>query len=522
MVKAPYFPIIYLRGYAGTKDEMEKTVATPYMGFNLGSTKLRQDHKGDIKRFIFESPLVRLMKDEVYTDTYRNGDLIDENVKVDPKSIWIFRYYEDDEHVGEGERKSIVEWAVELREFILRIRKQVCQGNREEEKKFRVYLVAHSMGGLICRCYLQNICRYGVPEGLQERYPNKKLKLANMTSTKKPVPSSRHLVDKVFTYGTPHNGIDIQGINVPDFNDPLDVSNFNRDKIRRYLKIPESEPANSLNGEFPERNFFCFVGSNYEDYDAFLKLSRRAVGPMSDGLVRIKNATVHGAPRAFAHRSHSGDYGIVNSEEGYQNLRRFLFGNWFVDAKLYAETITLPPKIQRAKDECKEFRGSYHIESALCVRSAQYYLHERKRSQWSADLKEYDSFVKEGRPAYLFSTVLMDKARPKAKSKKTDPLVFVLNLTIPRPTYEIDRKFWLDEHIEGATGWSEFITFYIYPKGKIPIKYGFGSQVDIGEANEEPDIETDDKGVMRAMISLHKKPGSFFSGKLELIVRHWN
>ena len=48
--------------------------------------------------------------------------------------------------------------------------------------------------------------------------------------------------------------------------------------------------------------------------------------PMSDGLVQIKNASVAGAPRAFVHRSHSGHYGIVNSEEGYQNLRRFLCG----------------------------------------------------------------------------------------------------------------------------------------------------------------------------------------------------
>jgi hypothetical protein len=50
------------------------------------------------------------------------------------------------------------------------------------------------------------------------------------------------------------------------------------------------------------------------------------VGPKSDGLVQIDNAYVLGASRAFVHRSHSGSYGEVNSEEGYQNLRRFLFG----------------------------------------------------------------------------------------------------------------------------------------------------------------------------------------------------
>ena len=63
-IAAPYYPIIYVRGYAATMGEIENTVATPYMGFNLGSTKIRQDYDGDIVPFVFESPLIRLMKDE--------------------------------------------------------------------------------------------------------------------------------------------------------------------------------------------------------------------------------------------------------------------------------------------------------------------------------------------------------------------------------------------------------------------------------------------------------------------------
>jgi hypothetical protein len=38
----PYHPIIYVRGFAATHDEIEETVADPYMGFNLESTKTRQ------------------------------------------------------------------------------------------------------------------------------------------------------------------------------------------------------------------------------------------------------------------------------------------------------------------------------------------------------------------------------------------------------------------------------------------------------------------------------------------------
>ena len=37
---APHYPIIYVRGFAMTEGEIEATTATPYMGFNLGSTKI--------------------------------------------------------------------------------------------------------------------------------------------------------------------------------------------------------------------------------------------------------------------------------------------------------------------------------------------------------------------------------------------------------------------------------------------------------------------------------------------------
>ncbi len=74
-IKAPYFPIVYVRGFAATMAEIEDTVADPYMGFNLGSTKIRQNYENDVVRFIFESPLVRLMKDDDYVDAFHNGDL---------------------------------------------------------------------------------------------------------------------------------------------------------------------------------------------------------------------------------------------------------------------------------------------------------------------------------------------------------------------------------------------------------------------------------------------------------------
>jgi hypothetical protein len=43
VITKPFYPIIYVRGYAMKQSEIEDTVATPYMGFNLGSTKIRQE-----------------------------------------------------------------------------------------------------------------------------------------------------------------------------------------------------------------------------------------------------------------------------------------------------------------------------------------------------------------------------------------------------------------------------------------------------------------------------------------------
>ncbi|MFZ1746189.1 MAG: hypothetical protein WAU17_09730, partial [Nitrospirales bacterium] len=70
----PYHPIIYVRGFAATQSEIEETVADPYMGFNIGSTKSRTAWTGDVKRFYFESPLVRLMSDHEYEDVFVDGD----------------------------------------------------------------------------------------------------------------------------------------------------------------------------------------------------------------------------------------------------------------------------------------------------------------------------------------------------------------------------------------------------------------------------------------------------------------
>ena len=152
---APYFPIIYVRGYAMTPNEIAATVATPYMGFNLGATKVRQAWDGSVRRNVFESPLVRLMKDYGYRDTYTHGVEISEEIAA--RSVIIYRYYEPaDTDLGDGKVLSIIDAAQGLKALIHKVRDQVCATNAERLQAFRVYLVAHSMGGLVCRSFLQN------------------------------------------------------------------------------------------------------------------------------------------------------------------------------------------------------------------------------------------------------------------------------------------------------------------------------------------------------------------------------
>lgn len=41
-------------------------------------------------------------------------------------------------------------------------------------------------------------------------------------------------VDKFFTYATPHNGIDMGGINIPKWLSAADMDNFNRERMAGY------------------------------------------------------------------------------------------------------------------------------------------------------------------------------------------------------------------------------------------------------------------------------------------------
>jgi hypothetical protein len=470
----PFYPIIYVRGFAGGQDAIEETVSDPYMGFNLGAAKCHQTWTGKIERLYFESPLIRLMKDFGYRDVYFNGSEMGRDELKSARSVFIFRYYDMDSRElmdrSDGKRSSIEEYAVELDKFIGNVKENLCGADAQAQAAFRVYLVAHSMGGLICRCFLQN----------------PKIGDANL----------KKAVDKVFTYATPHNGIDFRLVgNVPSFLGVSDVNNFNRQRMKEYLALPASDDVSSLNGHFDPDRFFCLVGTDYRDYPAAMGLSKDAVGPTSDGLVLIKNASVWGpvveagktieknSPRAFVYNSHSGPYGIVNSESGYQNLSRFLFGDLRVDGILEIEDVTLPAAVEAKRKAGSAVRASYHIEAIVMVRGARWELHRRKMDDSSAIFRTYDSLFKPGddaepRHPQLFSAFLSLKARV---NPDRDSLGFAIDLRVLVPEYEIDKKLWLDDHYEGGYVFRDKINLEAIPVKAGPaepdwiLRYGFDS-----------------------------------------------
>ncbi|MCB2230167.1 hypothetical protein KQH82_05590 [bacterium] len=471
----PFYPIIYVRGYAGSQGEVEETVADPYMGFNIGSTKIRQLWSGEIDRFYFESPLIRLMKDYSYRDVYEGGFEMSKELTLNPRSIIIFRYYDPaSKDLGVGRRDEIIDYAKRLGLLIHNLYRKFADRLHNDPSRFRVYLVAHSMGGLICRCFLQNNTLFDQPV---------------VTSESKAVQVDgagvRAWVDKVFTYATPHNGIDVQLLgNVPGIFSINNSDNFNRKHISNYLNLSYSDTKNvaGLDGKFDPSRFFTLVGTNHDDYRVARGAVSAIIGPMSDGLVKIENATVWGpwvdknnqrhtihSPRSFVHRSHSGHYGIVNSESGYQNLARFLFGNIRVDGRLLIDEIMLPPKIQRKKDkEGKTIRASYHFETVVRVRGKLWDLHRRTTAENSAVFRKYDELVQNDntrklRPPHLFSIFLSKYGRP---DRRLGPMGFSVELGVLVPQYEVDGFLIFDDHYEGGYLYRESLNIEARPPDK--------------------------------------------------------
>ncbi|MDO8299798.1 triacylglycerol lipase [Lacisediminimonas sp.] len=523
---ARFHPIIYVRGYAMSAQEIDSTTADPFCGFNLGSTVYRAVPERDRppRKYIFESPTVRLLSDFGYQDVYEDGyDIMDDEWKDNPdnrlarRSIIIYRYYDEASRLlGSGQRPPIEQFARELGELIIRIRDLACanQANKLTPDTFRCYLVAHSMGGLVCRALLQNPAH-------------------------DPHDAHRY-VDKFFTYATPHNGIDVAGINVPGWLAHNDINNFNRDNMAAYLGLGRAFEQTRRVDWIPEQRLpsarvFCMVGTNRLDYEAAFGLSRNFVGQGSDGLVRIENATLSGwtdaggkgAPcaKAFAYRAHSGYFGIVNSEEAYQNLTRFLFGDVRVDMWVDIEQIRLPEAVEQQASSGHAVNALYQFELLAAPRGKLWYLTRRTSEEDSVAClshKEWMTQRDQHRSLYVSTVFLANSARVNPRRRS---LAYSMTLGVRVPDYEIDRKLWINEHYEGGYLFRDALVIEMVPPKDASeawrVKYAWQG-AGVGPADTVVDATVLDSGSIEIRIAFGSdaKPG--IQGNVRLIASGWN
>jgi len=507
----PRFPIIYLRGFAGPTASIDDQVDDPFYGFNTGATHIRIDGEGDPAFYQFEGPLLRLHQDEDYEVLVRGNQqrLLDmDPATAEPlpvASIWVYRFYDtaattftaqaDHENFG-AKLLHLVTHHVSAAGFGI---ETAAQGLYDMIEKVlartgapRVYLVAHSMGGLVARCMIQKVCKQNGRT------------------------SASGLVAALFTYGTPHGGI-VTELGLVNWAEqhigPAGSDIFAPTNMHRYLhpgaQLDDTPPDNWDPREIPNADFdaknkiFCIVGTDSKDYGT---VPRLAVGPKSDGLVRIENAYVKGAHRAFIYRSHSGRYGEVNSEEGYQNLRRFLFGRWQVTVNLTG--LPTEPKPDRI----------WQADVRLAIRGLPVVVSEQRADQWCPiQLNDELTKITEDSPDHpvpLLRTFLMD---PHHIAKDTGVPVehhgrarYALTIRI-LSLQTADGAFDFTNHLEQVPDWSGSLIVDFGPddNGQGPFCWAAWAN-DIPNANDTPDpitgnpleITADDNGTRTIRIKL--------------------
>jgi pimeloyl-ACP methyl ester carboxylesterase len=491
-------PIIYIRGYAGPTSGIDAQVDDPFYGFNRGATHVRVDGSGEPAFYQFEGPMLRLMIDHQYKLLVQGDQKAylqySKDGTVPADSIWVYRFYDQAAttfaapprrpfyeriltDVGKhfsADGFNIESAAKGLYDLIKLIQRKTDAADK------RVLLVAHSMGGLIARCMIQKVAQDQGEE-------------------------AKNLVAKLFTYGTPHGGIIFQTGLMNWFEEaigPAGSDIFAPEKMYGYLTPGQKFGDRSHDGwdprlippeVFDANDIFCLIGTNSKDYG----VSKVAVGPKSDGLVRIEHAYVRKAHRAFVFKSHSGSYGEVNSEEGYQNLRRFLFGRWQVRVDL----IGLP---SYAEFEEAKPPAVWQADLRLSVRGLSIVLSEQRAEQYTpiqlnAELQQHTDSP--DHPVPLLTTFLFEQtaasgatpARGNEDAKHHGRVRYSLNLRVAKLAQQ-DNAFDFREHLEQVPDWADTAIFDVGPNAAndgLAAWAAWNSKV--GGANDQQDPITPDQ-----------------------------
>jgi pimeloyl-ACP methyl ester carboxylesterase len=376
----------------------------------------------------------------------------------------------------------------------------------------KVFLVAHSMGGLVCRCMVQKVCadRGKVP--------------------------AKDIVAKLFTYGTPHGGIafDIAALDwAQEAFGPVGADIFAPAKMYGYLtpgktfgqrpgRRDDWDPQAIDAKVFPPSRIFCLIGTNPKDYGP----ARMVVGPKSDGLVRIEHAYVRGAHRGYVHRSHSGRYGEVNSEEGYQNLRRFLFGRWGVSLSLNG----LPEHPRNMSELPEEQQWPvWQADMRLTIRGLPIVLSEQQAAHWcpiqiNTELARHVDTP--DTPVPLASTFLLDprhqaqlaqeRGEPVDEPRHGGRLRYVMTLRLFK-LVEREGGFRFEDHLEQVPDWADTLIVDVGPNDAGDGLLAWAAwNSEVAGPNDELDPITDGLPPERRKPIALQTTGETFSGRLEI------
>lgn len=487
-IDAPFYPIVYVRGYAMTSSERENVFNDAYYGFSVSSVEKRDVPPPKyFETDIFEGQLIRFMKMEKgYADAFNDG----ERFHQDPsRSIWVCRFYDMD--YVRKEIRSIESHAEELRELVCKTIPLRLKANNvdlgKQDRDYKVILIAHSMGGLVCRTLIQNI----LPKEGQD---------------------PKRWIHRLVTIGTPHRGIELGAI--PDILEnlmtstlnPFDSNIFKETRMREYLKLGQKKAegkkykydVHSLgprdtDKSFPVKRCLCIIGSDHSSYGGV----KHATGGFSDGLVKQDRAyVVEGeVPKdnkyanenmAFwvnVHRAHSGFRGIVNSYESFENIRRFLFGN--IKVEIHLEEVNIPAPAEE-NVEC-----FYDFEFLLSIRGTGVYLHRREQNPCENAIRRTRQEIK-ANPSFILHTAFMN-SNLKVSG---DPFShFALTLRVVE--HRVKPGFLWDSHYPGRQIYSE--TLEIRVGDSDPQKPGDEAQYRwFSERGDWKDIEANnDEGVYR-------------------------
>jgi len=464
-------PVIYVRGFAGGPSGINTAVDDPFYGFNEGSVQVRVDDADRPAFHQFESPLLRLMIDHGYQLLVQGNQRAyleqRDDRTIDPATIWVHRFYDEfaPNLTKDPNAFSIERAAESLFDLVNLVRQKTGAP--------RVFLVAHSMGGLIVRSMIQKIA----PE-----------------KTDGSPDAAKAFVDRVFTYATPHGGIefaigfgaleklrDLTGLAGADIFGPARMYQFLTPERATKKRVPDGWDATVMPDDgFPKERFFCLVGTNPTDYTTAFGLSSKAVGARSDGLVQIENAYVKDTPRALVHRSHSGRFGIVNSEEGYQNLQRFLFGDVEVQAQLTDVVVPGTPDDDTV----------WQLETSLSIRGLPVVLHEQSTAHLCPiQLERPKAADAPSTPIPLVRTYLSTRAsRPDVPTMR-----HVLQLRLISLRKKDHLLSFLD-HLEQTADWADVLVVDIefHPDGTPPRSWAvWNSSLTTAIRDWEPDKASD-------------------------------